>query len=171
PLSVDEQLPRGGRELLDDPVDGDSHEVPHLLHIGSHNETTRVGPSQGGVSKGRVHVARARCHPANEACRAARTRKPNPRSQRHHQHHDPGTPRRQERYETPDPLRSNALKSRIQCVLTGPPCLTAWYGRCWSDESCCRVHIAAHPVPQGTDLSRPARSSSGHGGRDGMVGG
>ena len=31
--------------------------------------------------------------------------------------------------------------------------------------------IAAHLVPQGTDLSRPARSSSGHGGRDGMVGG
>ena len=33
PLSVDEQLPRGSREFLDAPVDGDSHEVPHLLQL------------------------------------------------------------------------------------------------------------------------------------------
>jgi len=30
PRPADEQLPRGGRELFDAPVDGDSHEVPHL---------------------------------------------------------------------------------------------------------------------------------------------
>src|SRR6185437_9315975 len=84
PLSVDEQLPRGGRELLDDPVDGDSHEVPHLLHIGSHNETTRLGPSQGDVSKGDTPNPAGRDHLAIRHCRvtqidpgrAARPRNP-----------------------------------------------------------------------------------------------
>jgi hypothetical protein len=33
PLPIDEQLPRGGRELFDGPVDGDSHEVSHLLQL------------------------------------------------------------------------------------------------------------------------------------------
>ena len=33
PLSIDEQLLRGGRELFDGPVDGDSHEVCHLLQL------------------------------------------------------------------------------------------------------------------------------------------
>jgi hypothetical protein len=29
-----------------------SHEVPHLLHLGSHNETTKAWISTRGVSKG-----------------------------------------------------------------------------------------------------------------------
>ena len=33
PLSADEQFPRGSREFLDAPVDGDSHEVPHLFQL------------------------------------------------------------------------------------------------------------------------------------------
>jgi hypothetical protein len=33
PLPIDEQLPRGGREPFDGPVDGDSYEVAHLLHL------------------------------------------------------------------------------------------------------------------------------------------
>src|SRR6185312_7189420 len=54
--------------------------------------------------------------------RAARFEKPGLRSRRHHQHHGPYVPNPVERHETPDPVRSNALKSRIHgvrlCVLT-----------------------------------------------------
>ena len=38
------------------------------------------------------------------------------RSHRHHQHRDPGDPDQLERDETPDPVRSGAVKPRIQCV-------------------------------------------------------
>jgi hypothetical protein len=38
------------------------------------------------------------------------------RPRRHHQHHAPGAPDELERYETPDPLRSDAVEARIQCV-------------------------------------------------------
>jgi hypothetical protein len=38
------------------------------------------------------------------------------RSHRHHQHHGPGAPGQLERHETPDPVRSSAVKPRIQCV-------------------------------------------------------
>src|SRR6476619_191595 len=58
--------------------------------------------------------------------RAARFEKPGLRSRRHHQHHGPYVPNPVERHETPDPVRSDALKSRIHgvrlcvrlCVLT-----------------------------------------------------
>jgi hypothetical protein len=39
-----------------------------------------------------------------------------PKSHRHHQHHGLYVPDPMERHETPDPLRSNALESRFQCV-------------------------------------------------------
>ena len=38
------------------------------------------------------------------------------RSHRHHQHHDPCVPGQQERYETPVPPRSNAVKTRFQDI-------------------------------------------------------
>ena len=47
------------------------------------------------------------------------------RSRRHHQHHSPRVPDPVERYETPDPPRLSAVKSRFHYVrqLTGrDPC-------------------------------------------------
>jgi len=38
------------------------------------------------------------------------------RSHRNHQQHDPGAPGQLERHETPDPVRSNAVKSRFHDV-------------------------------------------------------
>jgi hypothetical protein len=109
----------------------------------------------------RVHVARAaRCHSANGPGRAARTRKPNSGHI--------GTISITIRVRR---AGRNAMKPRIHCVLTGHPRLWPGTGGAGVMGVCCRVHIAAYPVPQGTDLSRPARSSSGHGCWDGMVGG
>jgi hypothetical protein len=45
-------------------------EVPHLLPIGSHSETTRVGPSQGDVSKGDTRAVADRDHLATRHCHA-----------------------------------------------------------------------------------------------------
>jgi hypothetical protein len=42
------------------------------------------------------------------------------RTRRHHQHHGSCAPDQVERHETPDPLRSNALDSRFQCVQQAP---------------------------------------------------
>lgn len=38
------------------------------------------------------------------------------RSHRHHQHHRTGGSEPLERHETPDPVRTNAVKARFQCV-------------------------------------------------------
>jgi hypothetical protein len=35
------------------------------------------------------------------------------RTRRHHQHHDSGAPGLMDRYETPDPLRSDAMKAPL----------------------------------------------------------
>jgi hypothetical protein len=64
-----------------------------------------------------VHIARAaRCHSANGPGPGGSYPKTELRSHRHHQHHDTGAPGQLERYETPDPLRSNAVEPRIQCI-------------------------------------------------------
>jgi hypothetical protein len=38
------------------------------------------------------------------------------RSHRHHQQHDPGEPSQLERHETPDPVRSDAVKTEFHYV-------------------------------------------------------
>jgi len=48
--------------------------------------------------------------------RAARSRKPDSKSRRHRQPHDPRAPGQLERHGTPDPGRSDAVNSRIHGV-------------------------------------------------------
>jgi hypothetical protein len=50
------------------------------------------------------------------AAGAAPSPKTGLRPRRHHQHHAPGAPGQLERHETPDPVRSDAVKPRFQCV-------------------------------------------------------
>jgi len=65
------------------------------------------------------------------------------KSQRYHQHHDPGASGQLERHETPDPVRSSAVESRIQCVWQGS-------GRVWQGPA--GVQKASGRGRQGADL-------------------
>ena len=73
-----------------------------------------------------IRDGRERPTPASPLARARlvpsaflRERKIELRSHRHHQHHTPCVAGQLERHETPDPVRSDAVKPRIQCVWPG----------------------------------------------------
>ena len=53
---------------------------------------------------------------ANRPGQGARTPETELRPRRHHQHHGSGTPRQHERYETPDPVRPDAVEARFHFV-------------------------------------------------------
>jgi hypothetical protein len=57
-------------------------------------------------------------HPCAAVHTAARSPETGLRSHQHHQPHPPAAPSTSERYETPDPVRSDAVKAQFQCVLT-----------------------------------------------------
>jgi hypothetical protein len=56
--------------------------------------------------------------PAKEAA-GGTSQKTGLRSHQHHQHHDPTAAGQSEQHETPDPLRSGAVKPRFHCVRVG----------------------------------------------------
>ena len=74
-------------------------------------------PDRRARSRRRAQLARSLGSAEGTASAAGRhVRETGLRTRRHHQHHDPCVPDPAERHETPDPVRSDAVKPRIQCV-------------------------------------------------------